>query len=366
MAEDSNREEMAQRSRLSMRGRTWLGVLFGMACLALALYDIDLDQVAASLRATSLAWVAVAVLLVFVTVVFKALRWRYLLRADNTPSQTARELSIRRLTSIWLSGVTLNLALPAPRSGDLARAYLAGEAGHSSKSLVLGTVAAEKLLDMVMLALCLLVLVPFVAMPVELAARRVPIVGSTVALIAAVLVVLWQRYRLLAWFQWGLDRVPFRWSLPLRGSAERAVQGLDALRRPRLLVAVAILSVLIWFLATAVNYVVFLALDLPPSWAQSLFVLVVLQAGVILPSTPGKVGVFQVLCRWALGVFGYPPAIGLAYGIVLYLVAPVSQMIVGALALFWESWQLRQAPVAVPSLWSYREEAPRDPVGGPP
>lgn len=366
MTEGPHRENSRRRLRLGMRGRMWLGVLFGLACLFLALYGIDLEQVVASLRTTNLAWVAIAVLLVFITVLFKAVRWRYLLRVDSTQAQTSQELSIPRLTSIWLAGVTLNLALPAPRSGDLARAYLAGEAGQTSKSLVLGTVAAEKLLDLVMLALCLLVLVPVVAMPAELAARRVPVAGFTVALVAVVFLVLWQRNRLLGWFQRVLSRFPSRWSLSLQGSAERAVQGLEALRRPRLLLAVSFLSVLIWFLATAVNYAVFLALDLPPSWAQSLFVLVVLQAGVILPSTPGKVGVFQILCRWALGIFGYPPSIGLSYGIVLYLVAPVSQMIMGALTLLWESWQLRQASDTVTSLWSYQEEVSGKPLGDPP
>lgn len=355
-----------RRRLLGIGSQAWIGLLFSLACLFLAIYDIKLGQVLTTLRTTNLSWVLVGVLLVVSSIVAKALRWRYLLQVDHkTDNELADRsagypLGLARLTNIWLAGAALNLALPTPRSGDLARAYLAGEAGDTSKSLVLGTVAAEKLLDMVMLALCFVVLVPLVALPEELAARQGPVVGLSLMLVAVVFVVLWQRNWILGWAWWLLGRFPSRWSGPLQGSTERAVQGLDALRRPRILIRLVLISVVIWLLATAVNYVVFLALALPASWIESLFVLVVLQAGVALPTTPGKVGVFQVLCRWALGVLGYPAAVGLSYGIVLYLVAPVTHMLLGAVALLWESWQLRKTPGSLASLLTYREEAPVD------
>ena len=106
---------------------------------------------------------------------------------------------------------------------------------------------------------------------------------------------------------------------------------------------------IIWFLSVYTNYLVFLALGMRPSWVQSLFLLVVLQAGVAVPSTPGKVGVFQVLCRWSLGLFGISATLGTTYGILLYLAAPVLLMVVGALALGKESWHLRRLSVSLDS-----------------
>ncbi len=104
------------------------------------------------------------------------------------------------------------------------------------------------------------------------------------------------------------------------------------------------MTVVIGFLSVSTAYLVFLALDMPPSWVQGLLLWVVLQAGAAVPSTPGKIGVFQVLCRWTLGLFGVSAALGLAYGILLYLVAPLLLMILGALALAVEGWRIGRLP----------------------
>ena len=327
------------------RGRMWLGIVLSLGSLVLAMRGIDRGEVASTLRTTHVGWLVGAMAVVLVSSVAKAVRWRLLFAQGSSQASSSQSPSIGivRLTRIWLAGASLNLALPAPRSGDLARAYLAGEAGKVSKSLVMGTIAAEKLLDMVLLAVCFIALLPLIVLPQELAARRFPIIGMTTLVMVLVFVMLWQRQRLLAFAGWLLGKLPERWGKPLLGSAERAVQGLDALRSPRLLFWLTVSTVIIWMLSAYTNYLVFLALGLRPSWVASFFLLVVLQAGVAVPSTPGKIGVFQVLCRWSLGLFGVPPAQGVAYGILLYLAAPVLLMVVGAAALGIESWHLRTA-----------------------
>lgn len=340
-------ERLRAPGSLWLSKRAWLGLLLSIACLALALYDIDLGEVGATLRSANLALLLVAALTVLAAGVAKTVRWRILLGGASAGGADA--IALPRLSRIWYAGAALNLALPAPRSGDLARAYLVAEgASGLSKSLALGTVAVEKLLDMVMLAGCLLGLVLLMTLPPELGARRAPVVGATLAVLAGVALILWQRERLLRLARWLLSRLPgglAPWGQRLLGSTERAVQGLAALRSPRAIAALVIWTVGIWLASTYTNFLVLRAMGLDidrgAAWVLSIFVLVVLQAGVAIPSSPGKVGVFQVLCRWALGVFGLPATVGLAYGILLYLVAPVTLMVVGTLALAWESWQLR-------------------------
>lgn len=337
---DSAQQPPRAAKPLWRRGKMWLGLALSVISLVLAMRGIDSGEIAATLRTTHLGWFLAAMITVLVSSVGKTIRWRLLF--EQTPAtRRPSPIGLPRLTRIWLAGASLNLALPAPRSGDLARAYLAGEAGNMSKSFVMGTIAAEKLLDMVLLAVCLIALVPLMVFPQELAARRFPIIGTAVFLVMLVTLVLWQRRRLLALAAWLLSKLPDRWGRSLLGSADRAVQGLDALRSPRLLFWLALSSVIIWFLSAYTNYLIFLALGLRPSWVQSFFVLVVLQAGIAVPSTPGKIGIFQVLCRWSLAFFGIPPAEGVAYGILLYLAAPVLLMVIGAVAMGIESWHMR-------------------------
>ena len=221
----------------------------------------------------------------------------------------------------------------------------AGEAGGLSKSRVLGTVAAEKLLDLIMLAALLIGLVFFVALPDELASRQMPILAVTIFMAVTVAVVLWQRDRILRWLELVVARLPGDVAGPALSTAARAVDGLEALRQPQRLAVLLTISVFIWVLSAVTNYIVFLALHMEASWIQAFFLTVVLQAGVAIPSSPGKIGVFQVLCRWALGIFGVSASLGLAYGVALYVAAPLTIMLTGAIALAFEGWRAGRIPV---------------------
>jgi uncharacterized protein (TIRG00374 family) len=352
----SDPRRLQSRWTLLLNRRLWLGLILSVGCLVLAMIDIDFGEMAEALRSANPAWIATAAGTVLLTGWAKAWRWHLLLYpAPTAPvapqQQPANRIGLPRLTNIWMAGTGVNLALPVPRGGDVLRVYLAGEAGGLSKSLVLGTIAAEKLLDMVLLAACFVGLLLLMAMPQELAQRQTSTVGVTLLLTLAVTALLWQRERVLALAGKLLQRLPY--GDKMADSLDRGLHGLTALRHPGRLLGLAALTVGIWFTSVLTNYIVFLALGMPPSWVQSLFVLVVLQIGVAVPSTPGKIGLFQVLVRWALGVFGVSAGLSLAYGVLLYLVAPLLLMLVGALALAIEGWRIGRLPAELDTALSH-------------
>ncbi len=347
---------------LLLNRRLWLGLVFSAGCLLLAMFDIDFGEMAAALRSANMAWLVAAAVTVLLTNLAKSWRWQILLYSAPAPATAGdtppARIGLGRLTNIWTAGAGVNLALPIPRAGDLLRVYFVSSAGGISKSLALGTIAAEKLLDLVLLTACFLGLLLIVAMPEELAQRQVTTVGVTLALTVIVAALLWQRERLLALARIALIHLPR--GAQAADSLDRALQGLEALRRPGRLLILSALSVVIGFLSVSTAYLVFLALDMPPSWVQGLLLWVVLQVGGVAPSTPGKIGVFQVLCRWTLGLFGVSAALGLAYGILLYLVAPLLLMILGALALAVEGWRLGRLPASLDL--ALAQPAGQDPV----
>ncbi|MFZ2518052.1 MAG: lysylphosphatidylglycerol synthase domain-containing protein, partial [Anaerolineae bacterium] len=158
------------------------------------------------------------------------------------------------------------------------------------------------------------------------------------------------------------DRLPNQRGMRWIGLLDAALHGLDALRFPSVVIQVTAWSFLIWLLAGSTNFLTLLALHLPADWVVSFTLLAVLQAGVSVPSSPGKVGIFQYLCQLTLAWFGIAAVQGFAVGVLLYAVAPLTLMVAGGLALLWESWQLRrEAPVAV-APWSGE---PREPGEAP-
>jgi uncharacterized membrane protein YbhN (UPF0104 family) len=111
---------------------------------------------------------------------------------------------------------------------------------------------------------------------------------------------------------------------------ESALKGLEALRHVQANLGIWGWSLLIWALAAATNYVVFLAMGMALPLVAALFLLVVLQVGGAVPSSPGKLGVFQYLCVLALSLFSVERSVTLGCSLVLYLVVFLPPLLLGA------------------------------------
>ena len=70
-----------------------------------------------------------------------------------------------------------------------------------------------------------------------------------------------------------------------------------------------------------------------PFWT-SLLLLVVLQIGTAVPSSPGRIGVFQYLVILALSILFVDKGVALGYSIILYLVTYIPIALIGSYC-FW-------------------------------
>ena len=82
---------------------------------------------------------------------------------------------------------------------------------------------------------------------------------------------------------------------------------LDVFRQPAPALKLSLITASIWSAAVLANYWILLALDIQAPLAASLLVLVAVQAGISLPSLPGKIGVFELTCILALEVIRGQP-----------------------------------------------------------
>ncbi len=294
--------------------RAWLGT------------QADLGAIRAGLNVVNPAWLAAAVLSVTATVVVRVARWRALLR-----STTGTYPAWAPLWRATLWGQGLNWLLPF-RAGDLARAYgirhtewasqtSASSQVRQSQSIgtpyALGTIGAEKLLDLVWLCLAVLPLLLFEKFPPLSGLLSASYVVLPLLALGGVLALAWLFSRTPS--PLGRDRAAGPWPQweTVAGGVRRLGAGLAVLSRPAALWPALAWSLLLWLGHGFNNYATARALALPMDWSGVLLVLVVLQAGLVPPSTPAKLGVFQALCVAGLGLLGYEVAASLAYGLVL-------------------------------------------------
>ena len=312
-----------------------LGVM--LLSVWLLIRELDWAQVLGALRAADYTWVIVGVLAIVGTFFARVWRWQALLwRADLRfwPAMTA-----------LLVGQVANMVLPM-RGGDLVRAmWVRPERGAEQStderdvaraagaSEALGSVALEKVWDMLALLICALLLLALAPLPDWFSSST----WSTAGILVIGGLVLWAGLRwqdvLFRWAALILARFPAGWDKALLPRLQRLAQGLNSLHSGQASGRVFVWTLVYWGLGALSNWAVMRAFGVNQPVA-ALFLLAALMVGNAVVPTPARLGVFEGLCVVSLGLFDVPYDLALAIGLVLHLVVMGPPLITaGVLAL---------------------------------
>jgi uncharacterized membrane protein YbhN (UPF0104 family) len=245
----------------------------------------------------ALGEVAGALALYAVATALRAERWhRILVRAEL---DRGRAESFR----LTLVGYMGNNALPA-RAGDLMRVVLLG----GPRRAVLGTVVAERVLDV-----CALVLVfAFVVLQRGLDLGPLPYVAGGVAVLVVAAAV-FARLR-------GLGRVR-AWLAPVAGATRDLASRHGA--------GLVLVSLALWIVEASVYLIVGDAVGIHLGATGALYVMALTNLSAVIPAAPGYVGTFDAAVLLALRSLGKP---ALGYLLVLRFVLFVPITLAGLVA----------------------------------
>lgn len=273
--------------------RKWnlvIGVLISLICLALALAGVDWRRTGEALQRADWRYLLPAGAALLGYLLARASRWRILL---------GPQVGLADSFSVINIGYLISNVLPF-RLGDPARAVAIGLDGKVKVSAALSTVVVERVLDMLTVVLLLAVTVPFVSEAGW--TRRAGLLGGVLGLGAMVtLVVLaarpgWGR-GVVSWVLGGLPRIEEdRWL----GWFDDLVEGLQALRSARKAAALAVWSVVTWALTVGHYLAILRAFVDKPTVVEASFLTCATGLGMAVPSSPGAMGVFHSVARYAL------------------------------------------------------------------
>lgn len=320
---------MANETLASVNRRFWsltwriAGLILGGLALYLAVRDVELAEIGRALQQANPAWLVVALGSVAANTLGKAVRWKTLV------GQPGRGISFWEYLVALLVGQMLNTVLPA-RLGELSRAYAIGGRGPG-RTYVLGTVMVEKVLDMLAYAVLFLVLLILLPLPAWIQDSGYTFASIAVAAGGLVILVTYQEKRIERVVRWGVRHLPDRLETWLLPRLEAAFRSLVILQNRAGLGRLATWTVVIWITALLNNYLVLLAFDLQLPLTASLLVLIGLQAGISLPSVPGRLGIFEYICVLALSSFDIPQALAFGYGIVLHGIVLLPTTLLGTI-----------------------------------
>ena len=126
-----------------------LPVLLMVLFLYLAFKDVDFNQVFSIFQQLSIGWFILFILSFLTSHFFRALRWKVILKSTKPAA------SILNLFGATMIGYGVNSVIP--RLGELYRGLFAGKWENISRPVVLGTIVVERILDVLVLGISVLV-----------------------------------------------------------------------------------------------------------------------------------------------------------------------------------------------------------------
>jgi glycosyltransferase 2 family protein len=295
------------------------------ALVILAVRTLDADAVWDALREADLRWLVPAVLALVVAFVLRALRWWLIFQPERRPP-------LDEVTGSLAIGLFFNAVLPF-RAGELARLVVLHRRTQVPRLEILGTIAAERIYDVLALLLLLAASVPW--LPDVSWLRAVAVAGGVLALAAAALSV-----TLLVWGERAVAVVlwPLRFlrSFPEErraAAAENLLLGVAALHRPRAAAVAAVMTVVSFLAFWVSSWLLLQGFDLGVGGAAAMLVLVATGFSLAVPSGPSAVGVWEAAVIVALLPFDVTAEAALSYGLVLHALNIVPYLVGGLVAL---------------------------------
>jgi hypothetical protein len=282
--EEEKVDKISLRRRfLNIRTLLSFVVAVGVLVIVLERLDIDFGSVWDVITGGNILFYVFAFVSYYITFPLRALRWRVLLHNVGFRKERGVELpSFGGLTQIMFINFFANCILYA-RLGDVYRGYLLKENANVSFSKTIGTVLAERVLDVIIIFLLLGVAV-FGLLGSTSMVVVTAVLGAGVAMLVAIAILL----GVMGQFGSFVERhLPVRIKRMFTLFREGTLGSFD-----RLPILVS-LSVVIWLLEAGRLFWVTQSLDFSIGLSLILFVALANALLVAIPFTPGGLGVVE-------------------------------------------------------------------------
>jgi hypothetical protein len=303
--------------------------------LWIAVRGVSWRETAAALGAAHVAYVPLIFVVGVVSLYFRALRWGVLLRP-------MAKVSPQSLFSATAMGFAANMLLPL-RAGEVLRPWFLARKENLPLAPTIATVAVERLFDMAVLLLFFGVATLTLPLPPEWK-RYGWFFLATFAVFLALLVVL-QRLpsRTVAVLGLVLTPFPVQISAPLLRAAHQFADGLASLKSAAAIGLAMIYSLAVWLGVAGAFGLGIAAFDLPVPWVRGALSLTAIVAiAVSVPGGPGFIGMFQVGCEVALGVYGIAKSLAFSYSVLEHVVQFASSVLPGLYFFLRENLSLKE------------------------
>lgn len=322
-------------NKLWKTSQWFLYLLFGFLMLYLAFKGADMKSIWKSIESADYRWVGLSLTVTLICHLARAWRWKLLLMA------LGEQVRYRTVFLAMMSGYFVNTAVP--RLGEISRCMLLQKESRQPFAKLLGTVVTERLIDLVMLALVILIALVFqfdliggffyeqIFNPLLF---KIQSVFSTmpvwVYLIAAAIVTFGAYYRL---------RIVKKSVKHEKSSVEEIAlqleEGLLSIFRLDRRVLFVLLSISIWVMYFFMTYLCFFSMEATKglSLGAGIAMVGIGSLGRSVPVQAGGMGAYHWILTQGLLVYGIAEQDGLALATIIHAAQTLFYLVLGGLCL---------------------------------
>lgn len=298
--------------------RKYLSLTVGVLVSGLVMWalfrNIDFSELWRALQAANYLLLIPNIALVVLAMYQRAYRWKFMV-------EPIKQVSYSKLLAATCIGFMANNVLPL-RLGEFVRAYsLAYQDKDVSKSSSLGMIFVERMVfDLAALLLIFGAVIAVASVNITAEIRTGVFMAIAIALLGLMVVLIMAKTpeRTSALLTRYLFFLPMRYRDRLRQIIIRFSEGLKFVLKPRTFWAVGLHTLLIWLVMGISNYSVFLAFGFDVPVDASYFLLVVVSISILIPSTPGFIGVYHAGTVFTLAQYGIHGEEALSFALVLH------------------------------------------------
>ena len=299
--------------------------------LFLAFRNVNLGELVSSLEKTNYLYIFIGMSIgVVFGMLVRAFRWRVLL----TPIKA--NISLKNLYSATSIGYMVNNLIP--RSGEVVRPYLLGKNEDISKASAFGTIIIESVMFLLMFGLALIYFKNRISNAFPEISSAVIILASLIFLLLFwILFMMFKTEQSLKVVKFLTRILPGRYRLKIEKVFSSLVFGFDVLKKPNLLLKIAVYSILLWLVYLISTFIPFYSFGIIVNngsglinelWNANLL-LVLINVALFIP-VPAATGPYHYVCKVTLvSIFSVSEVKALSYATSTHIMSFLVYLVVG-------------------------------------
>ena len=308
---------------------TIIGFIISILLLYLALRGLDFSKLVSALKNADLKFAFLPMLFILTALALCSYRWSKLVGNKVRFSQSFVSVSI---------GLFINNVLPA-RVGEVARGYTLSRKTGLSFTYSVTSVFIDRFFDLIGLLIITFIFLPKDTLPDFLKKAIYMLLG--LLLVCTTLFIIFSRKGVADKISDRLSRV--RRPLVARFSKRilEIQHNLARISSPFNLIYFIAIAFLTWLFMSVALYFCMRTLDLNVPFLKVPFICALLNMSLIIPSSPGYIGVYQYVLEELLSIYHIPRESALAVSLLLHASWYIPYNILGAVFLIKENLKIK-------------------------